>query len=261
MKTNTSSTSDANWDELWKKYSSAYSINPAQDYRRKLIFSYLEKNNDGQMNILDIGSGNGDFLLEVYRRFPKAKILGIEKSSVANEIAKKLIPSADFILQDLTTSTSPPEKFKNWATHAICSEVLEHIAYPQLVLKNISPYLRKNCKLIITVPGGPMSAFDRHIGHYRHFTSDTLRKVIEENGDKEYEISHLSRAGFPFHNIYRFVVISRGKKLIEDVKANTHRQSGSFLSNFVMHVFSFLFKFNIDSSRFGFQNIAVAKKK
>ncbi len=32
-------------------------------------------------------------------------------------------------------------------------------------------YLAPGCRLVVTVPGGPRSAFDRHIGHRRHFSA------------------------------------------------------------------------------------------
>jgi len=32
------------------------------------------------------------------------------------------------------------------------------------------------------VPGGPMSAFDRHVGHRRHFSAAALRQLLVNSG-------------------------------------------------------------------------------
>ncbi len=60
--------------------------------------------------------------------------------------------------------------YRAWADFAVCSEVLEHLDDPVLFLKNSAALMSPGCKLIVTVPGGPMSAFDKHIGHRRHFS-------------------------------------------------------------------------------------------
>jgi len=34
------------------------------------------------------------------------------------------------------------------------------------------------CRVIITVPGGPMTLFDKHIGHRKHYSSQELRLLL-----------------------------------------------------------------------------------
>ena len=36
--------------------------------------------------------------------------------------------------------------------------------------------------LVVTVPGGPMSAFDHHIGHRRHYDIPDLTALLEGRG-------------------------------------------------------------------------------
>ena len=69
---------------------------------------------------------------------------------------------------------------------------------------------------MVTVPGGPRSAFDRHIGHRRHFTPAALRSLLSGAG---FDVERVTRAGFPFFNLYRLAVIARGRKLIEDLES------------------------------------------
>ena len=82
------------------------------------------------------------------------------------------------------------------------------------------PYLARGCRVVVTVPGGPMSAFDRSIGHRRHFTPDSLSQILRESG---FRVESAQRAGFPFFNLYRLVVIARGEAVTHDVMAEARR--------------------------------------
>src|SRR3546814_18015665 len=70
------------------------------------------------------------------------------------------------------------------------------------------------CRLVVTVPGGPMSAFDRHIGHRRHFTPPALAALLTDAG---LAVERTDGAGFPFFNLYRLGVIARGHRLVADL--------------------------------------------
>ena len=60
---------------------------------------------------------------------------------------------------------------------------------------------------MVTVPGGPRTAFDRHIGHRRHYTTDALRAVLDAAG---LEVELVQGAGLPFFNLYKLLVMMRG---------------------------------------------------
>jgi hypothetical protein len=66
------------------------------------------------------------------------------------------------------------------------------------------------------------------------------------------------RAGFPFFNLYRLVVILRGKTLIADAAASS-RASMSLLARTVMRVFEILFKVNLPNSPWGWQMVAIGR--
>ncbi len=122
------------------------------------------------MRILDIGSGTGDLAADIHGAFPSAELLGLDVSEAAVEHAARKVPTATFLQRDLIREAGADPKHTGWATHAVCSEVLEHVEDPGRLLANTRPYLAPGCRLVVTVPGGPMSAFDRHIGHRQHFT-------------------------------------------------------------------------------------------
>jgi SAM-dependent methyltransferase len=202
--------------------------------------------------LLDIGSGTGDLALALRRAFPDAEILGLELSAEGVEVAQEKVSSAMFLQRNMLEAEQPEERFRSWATHAVCSEVLEHVDDPSRLLANAAPYLAPGCRLVVTVPGGPMSAFDRHIGHRRHYRPAELRELLRKAG---FEVEWATGAGFPFFNLYRLVVILRGRRLIADAE----RGGADRGARFTMRMFESLFRLNLASSRWGWQTIALAR--
>jgi SAM-dependent methyltransferase len=246
-----------NWNEHWDRYAAAASQNPAQQMRHALIAKLLQCENEGPVaQILDIGSGQGDLMVKLRPLLPQAKLLGFELSPSGVEISRKKMPSATFLVADLFQPPAELQGYAGWATDAVCSEVLEHVDAPAAFLRAARPYLAGGARLIVTVPGGPMSDFDRHIGHRQHFTRGSISGVLQEAG---FMVERVYLSGFPFFNLYRRVVIARGKKLASDVDAG---QAGfsAWLANTVMMIFRGLFRLNLMDSRFGWQVVAVARK-
>jgi ubiquinone/menaquinone biosynthesis C-methylase UbiE len=245
------------WNEHWEHFADAAVENPAQIYRHQVLVNLLKENNRDGMRLLDLGSGQGDFLVRAARELPTAELAGFELSQVGVEITRRKVPRATVISANLF---SPPEeirKFAGWANCAVCSEVLEHVDDPEAFLKAASEYLAPGAKIFITVPGGPMSAFDRHIGHRQHFTRDSIAAVLKGAG---FEVARVYMAGFPFFNLYRLVVISRGKKLADDVNANLQKGAMSPLARLTMKTFQKLFVANKLDSKLGWQVVAVGRK-
>jgi SAM-dependent methyltransferase len=242
------------WDRHWLDYADATEHNPAQQYRRRLIFQLLSLG-ERPARVLDIGSGTGDFAAELFRRHPNSELLGLEASEAGIEIAQKKAPRARFVQRDLLQGGEPPAEQRGWASHAVCSEVLEHVDRPGELLANAMPYMGPGCRLVVTLPGGSMSAFDRHIGHRRHFSPAAVRGLLDAAG---FEVEEASGAGFPFFNLYRLAVILRGERLVEDVSAEN--VSESRLTRATMAAFGVLFRLNLRHGRRGWQTVAVARR-
>jgi trans-aconitate methyltransferase len=240
------------WDRHWEDYAQAAARNPAQAYRRALVLRMLAAGNrPGRMRILDIGSGTGDLAADIHRAFPTSELLGLDISAAAVVHAARKVPAATFVQRDLVHGSGTDPDYRGWATHAVCSEVLEHVEDPARLLANVRAYLGAGCRLLVTVPGGPMSAFDRHIGHRQHFTPDALRTLLEDAG---FEVERAVRAGFPFFNLYRLTVLLRGRRLVNDADGD-----GSRAARAVMKLFGVLFRLNIASSPWGWQVLATAR--
>lgn len=252
------STTTSDWNQLWDAYAASAEENPAQKYRRVQIEKLLSLDTATRpIRILDLGSGQGDFSQEIKAKYPHAEVIGIELSERGVQESQAKVPGAKFFQADLTQPLKLPEELTGWATHAVCSEILEHIENPIRVLENVKPLLAPNCRWVITVPSGPRSYFDRHIGHLHHFSKSGFRTLGEKAG---YEFESLSLAGFPFFNLYKLVLILRGKKLVSDVEV-PHSQSLSWPVKTAMAIFDKLFKFNLDNFFWGWQITAVVKKK
>jgi dTDP-glucose pyrophosphorylase len=240
------------WDRHWVDYAAVSARNPAQEYRRRLILSLLERSGR-PARLLDLGAGAGELAAAVRQAFPAVEILGLDVSEAAVEIAGRKLPDATFQQVDLLRSSEPEASYRGWATHAVCSEVLEHLEQPEQLLANARAYLGDGCVLVVTVPGGPMSAYDRHIGHRSHYTTRSLRTLLERAG---YAVEQTSAAGFPFFNLYRLLVVARGERLVEEAARGG---ADSALARLAMGVFRFLFRFNLANSRWGWQIVAVAR--
>jgi SAM-dependent methyltransferase len=248
-----------NWDTHWKAYAGVASENPAQKYRHRTIIRLLKKYVGGQagqgMRVLDIGSGQGDLAAALHTALPGLECVGFELSQAGVTLSRLKVPDATFLVGDLYRPDEEMSRFELWATHAICSEVLEHLDDPIVFLRNARRYLRHNAVIIVTVPGGTMSAFDCHIGHRRHFGQEDLRDLLTKSG---FEVREIFRAGFPFFNLYRLLVIARGAKLAKDVKEGNQRFS-SLLARWTMQLFNVLFSWNWLDTPWGWQLIGIAQ--
>ena len=250
------SASHDDWDRHWDEYNQAVEENPAQAYRRRVIFSLLGLTDAGTgVRLLDVGSGQGDMAAAVRAAFPKAEIVGLELSQSGVEISRRKVADARFVQCNLLEQVTAPEELRGWATHAVCSEVIEHVDNPLQLLRSARDYMAPGCKLVVTAPGGPMSAFDKHIGHRKHFRPADIEKLFREAG---YIPERITGAGFPFFNLYRCMIVLRGEKLIEDVSARQHA-SPSQSALLAMAVFHRLFRLNLNSSPWGWQMVGKAQ--
>jgi SAM-dependent methyltransferase len=242
------------WDRHWDEYAGSAERNPAQLLRRRVVESLLAVGG-GPANILDIGSGQGDLIRDLRARHPRAALCGIDYSQSGVEASALKVPSARFVQRDLLQPGTPPDGLAGWATHAVCSEVLEHVDEPGVLLRNAREYLAPGCRLVVTVPGGPMSAFDRHIGHRGHFSAARLHGLLAGSG---FEVERTATAGFPFFNLYRLTVILRGERLVTDA-AGGEGGAASPAARLAMAVFRALFALNLPLGPRGWQIVGVAR--
>lgn len=248
--------SQDDWDAHWDQYAESAELNPAQRMRHDLIAKLLcETAGNSPAQVFDLGSGQGDLLQKLQPLLPQASLLGAELSESGVTMSRRKVPKATFIVADIFRPPPALDNFAGWATHAVCSEVLEHVDAPVSFLQHARHYLAPDARLIVTVPGGPISAFDRHIGHRQHFDRQKIRAILEESG---FAVERIYLTGFPFYNLYRFLVLARGQRLVRDVQTKSDGIS-SALAGFAMKVFRVLFHANLLDSPFGWQVVATAR--
>lgn len=246
-----------NWDEHWDKYGDAAARNPANIYRYRLVLKLLGDLPPG-VTLLDIGSGQGQLSIAYQKQHPHIKVWGVEHSVLgvrrAQQAAQRAAVPARFVERDLLAPVALDEG-QPLADYAVCSEVLEHVADPTTLMRNAMGLLAPGAKVVVTVPGGPRSAFDRHIGHFRHFRANDLHQVLSEAG---LEVDRVFRSGFPFFNLYKLAVIAQGKRFAAKMDARPADGPPPRLENAVSAVFRGAFQLNLDDFRWGWQMCAIA---
>ncbi|MBN2194829.1 MAG: class I SAM-dependent methyltransferase [Polyangiaceae bacterium] len=243
------------WETHWGSYAASNTQNPAQTFRRRLIMASLDLVHAATpVRLIELGCGNGELACQVLRSYPSLDLVGLDRAETAVSIARRRAPNGVFETADLSSCASLPERYRGFATHAVCSEVLEHVDDPVALLENVRALFAPGCRLVVTVPAGPISAFDRHLGHRRHFTPTALRGILESAGFTRVAVD---AAGFPFFNLYRLVVLARGRALIRDATGDGGRTLPRS-ARLAMSVFSSLFLLNRAHGRHGWQLVAVA---
>jgi ubiquinone/menaquinone biosynthesis C-methylase UbiE len=142
-------------------------------YRKKEIktafFKFFPHNNS--LKLLDIGSG-----ISSVSPFPK-ETLHIDYAKDAVSLMKKLGYSAKYgDIINLKEKTSTFDCI-------FCSEVLEHVKEYKKAILELNRILKKNGKLIITVPVHEKywNVDDKIVGHYRRFNIEELKKDLKKS--------------------------------------------------------------------------------
>ena len=234
-----------NWDEIWNSLSEGMGSNPARKSRQDAILRRIQRG-----STLDFGAGDGEFVLRM--REMGLSSIGVEMSieGVAKGNSRAHSLGYEDLLFELKTDVLDGKVFNN----IVLSEVVEHIENPTPVLKSLSSNLAPNGLMIITVPAGPISKFDKFIGHHRHYSKESLILEIES---ANFEVIEVNQIGFPLINIVRVWCLVKGDKV---VKALTKPNSfvDSVMGRFLLRLLSSTFQLD---TRFGWQLIATAKVK
>jgi len=151
--------------------------------------------------ILDIGCHSGDLTARIANLFPNAQTYGVDVYEKAIKGARKKFPKIIFLVADAQKLPFP----KNTFDLILCSETLEHVVFPQKVLKEIKRCLKDGEIAIISMDSGSFM-FNliwflwTHFGkgkvwagsHLSKFNRHKLKKMITQSGFliKEEIISH-----------------------------------------------------------------------
>lgn len=131
-------------------YDNAIKKNILQNFWHKERFFQADKylNKIKASQILDIGCHGGIFTYQIFQKFKKSEIYGIDISKNAILYAKRKYKNIKFIIARAEKLPFENNKFDL----ITCFEVLEHVENPEEVIKEIKRVSRKEANLLIIVP-------------------------------------------------------------------------------------------------------------
>jgi SAM-dependent methyltransferase len=261
--------------EVLESYSNFpdYGFNESADYSegnfwvksRNRIFKKLlimESQHYKEVNFLEIGCNNGDFISNILD-IKQLKITASEIYLKGLLLAKARMPNIRFIQLDITNS-----RFKNESFEIIAAfDVLEHIKNDSKALSKINKLLRKNGKLILSVPQYKFlwGRLDELVKHQRRYTKTDLKNKLENAGFKVEYISSFVFSLFPFMLTSRLLSLRPYKTKTHILNKNEFKSSIKFPKildytfDKIMKIDEFLISKKI-SLPFGGTLICIAKK-
>src|SRR6185369_7057776 len=162
-----------------------------------------------KIRILDFGCGKGKIFGELLMLNPQAEIIGVDVSRKALDFTKKKFPKQKFY--KISDGDKLPFQTNSF-DFIIASDVLEHVYDTENVFSELARILKKNGKILISVPyNGKLKntlitlffyefVFDPYSPHIRFFSKKSLRACLEKVSLK------------PLHWVYygRFFPLSNG---------------------------------------------------
>jgi SAM-dependent methyltransferase len=138
------------------------------------LSQYLDLPTHGKL--LDIGCGNGGFLREFQRQFPKWKLYGTEYDQRNRKILKR-IPG----FQKLYSRHQRPT---GQHFDLVCMiHVLEHQPSPSRFIAQAAKYAKPGSPLFIQVPDAEDNPYILPVAdHANHFCGDSLKQVVTRAG-------------------------------------------------------------------------------
>lgn len=182
------------YDAQWQGWDDMARYSPAPRIRRHRTLSWLKKRPFG--TLLDIGCGNGEFLLEALLAFPGVGLAGYDVSPQVIEKNRNASPKVEYKVFDLER-----DSFDQTFEAVVCMEVVEHCSDYVAAIRRLAEMTEKY--LVITVPCGPLFPIDKMVGHTRHFTPKDIADAVEKAG---LTVERVEAWGFPFFNLYKHLI-------------------------------------------------------
>ncbi|HYO97224.1 MAG TPA: class I SAM-dependent methyltransferase [Polyangiaceae bacterium] len=204
MTADTNSTA-AFYDEMWQSWGALESGSPAASHRRRWLLKLIRQHAPRAERVLEVGCGQGALLRSLGCALPRAALSGADVSEASLAIARAACPTAEFFALDLAAPDFEQRQGARAGSFEliVCSEVLEHLTDDRSALVRLRWLLAPGGHLVVSVPAGQQTRFDRAIGHVRHYDEAMLRQRLVGAG---FELDTSLAWGFPFHTLYRLVV-------------------------------------------------------
>jgi ubiquinone/menaquinone biosynthesis C-methylase UbiE len=175
--------------------------------KRELVFHWLKQtgyHRDAQFKLLDAGAGTGILVRELRRFFGDDRILGVEYSSDAREIAQEA-----YGLQLKSGSITELPLADEEVDVAVALDVLEHVERDDIALAELLRVTKHGGHLILNVPAMPSlwSDWDVSLGHFRRYTMDSFKQLLgpgmKSNQYSIVSLGYINALAFPLIYAYR----------------------------------------------------------
>lgn len=238
------------YENLWlNQWADMERYNPTALHLKKHISKIISNLKDVN-TILDAGCGMGLNILDLRRNFPEKKLTGGELTEGILDLAKKFTGTdskTTYFQLDLSSENLNTSRKYDLV---LCNQVLEHIDNDELAIRNLSNLSNKY--ILITVPAGSYNKTSMLVGHFRHYSIQSLSNKISNNN---LEIIYLKSWGFPFHSVYKFLLNTLSEENQKKVGMGSYGITKRVISYFLYQ----FFKLNIFNK--GENIIMLCKKK
>lgn len=171
--------------ETLRRFSNVHRYN---DWIIKEIGSHVGK------RILEVGCGIGNITAYLLDR---ELVVGLDINAESVDYLEEIYPEHIFIRGDITDRTIARDLEPYEFDTVICINVLEHIEDDRLALEHMYKSLRPDGKAVLFVPAGGYlyGTLDRALGHYRRYTTESLKRCFVAAGFGILRLEYLNLAG------------------------------------------------------------------
>jgi methionine biosynthesis protein MetW len=215
------------YKEFYEDQAGRYLPGDAGYYRHDRYFNiryFAELGVVGEARILDVGCGNGYQLAPLAHRH---EVYGLDVSAV--NVGKASEKGVKAVLHDVEAPFPYPDGFFDVV---VCSEILEHLFFPEKPLAECLRVLKPGGRLIVTVPnlyclrnrlsvflgkGAIFIEYPENKIHIRFFSIKGMRALLEKNGFKTVKVlgQHFAmNFDWPFRIIWYLHGGNRGLRLL-----------------------------------------------
>jgi len=154
-----------------------YKLKDFQPRADIIQFIEVEHKFDDEMTILEIGCGYGKTLEFLNQRCPNTHLHAIEIDKTMSEYLEESCPDICVINRDIEEAEWLSYK-ENSFDYIILADVLEHMAQPWTVLRNLKKYLKDDGKILASIPnvGNYMVLTNMFKGYFAYGSKDIINK-------------------------------------------------------------------------------------
>ena len=153
----------------------------AERYRRwqfEMIAPFL------QGKVLEIGGGIGNFTADLAR--VAESVVSLEPNAYCHtQLVDKVKSLSNVKVYNITAEELDQKVAADYrADTAVCMNVLEHLKDDEVAVRAFSRRLRRGGRLVLLIPAVPwvFGEVDRRLGHYRRYSKDSVRALMQKTG-------------------------------------------------------------------------------